>query len=142
MCARVAWPALLCGPSTSPLERMEEEPSGLTTSDRLCWAGFAIFILTWTLAGAVAVTALPGGEVAAGLGQWSDAATCLLGMFGGTAVGLLLARFVSHSLVSRQTQRRWLAALDEALENPYVQRRGAGVVRLFMWAVVPDRHAL
>jgi hypothetical protein len=39
------------------LERMESESSKLTTFDRLRWAGFAIFICLWTLAGVIAAVA-------------------------------------------------------------------------------------
>ena len=134
------------GRSASPLERMEAESSCLTTSDRLRWAGFAVFICLWMLAGVVAAIYIQvtyrGGEIVTGPGQWSQTVLYLLGMFGGTAVGLLLTRFVSHSFVSLQTQKRWLGALQQVRENPYVRRRGPGVVKIFMWAVVPDRDAL
>jgi hypothetical protein len=66
----------------------------------------------------------------------------LLGIFGGTFVGLLLTRLLCRRFVSLQTQKRWLDALKEVLENPYVRSRGPNVVKLFMWAVVPDRDAL
>jgi hypothetical protein len=125
---------------------MEDESPGLTTSDRLRWAGFAVFIVLWTFAGIVAVIYIQvtyrGGEVTAGSGQWSQMVLYLTGMFGGTAVGLLLTRLLCARFVSLQTQTRWLQALNEGLENPYVTRRAPGLVKLFMWAVVPDRHAL
>ena len=125
---------------------MNGESPALTLTDRLSWAGFAVFICLCMLAGAVFAIYIQvtygGGEVVAGPGQWGQVALYLFGMLGGTAIGLLLTRLVSHSLVSLQTQRRWLGALQEALDNSYVQIRGPGFVRLFIWAVVPDRDAL
>jgi hypothetical protein len=123
-----------------------DSPPALTLTDKLSWAAFSVFILLWMLAGVVLAIYIQvtyrGGEVTAGSGQWSQVVLYLLGMFGGTAAGLLLTRFLSHCLVPMETQRRWLGALQEALEDPYVQMRGPNVVRLFIWAAVPDRHAL
>jgi hypothetical protein len=125
---------------------MESEPSGLTISDRFAWAGFAVFVLLWMLAGSVAAIHIQmtyrGGEVTTGAGQWSQTVVYLTGMFGGTAVGLVLTRLLSGRFVSLPTQKRWLEALNEALEDSYVRRRAPGLVKLFMWAVVPDRDAL
>jgi len=125
---------------------METESSVLTTSDRLLWAAFAIFILFWAFAGISAAIYIQftygSGETATGSDLWKQMALYLLGMFGGTALGLLLTRLVCRRFVSLQTQKRWFDALKEVLEDPYVMRRGPAVIKFFIWAVVPDRDAL
>ena len=133
-------PALLCGPSASPLERMDDEAPPLTLTDKLSLTGFGVFICLCMMVGVLSAMTFRGADASAG--QWEQVALFLFGMFGGTAVGLLLTRLISHCFVPLETQKRWLGSLEDALENPYVQYRGPGLVRLFMWAAVPDRDAL
>src|SRR5215469_17971060 len=102
---------------------MDDDAPAVTLADRLSLAGFAVFICLCMLAGVVAAIYIEmsylGGDAAAGPGQWGEIALYLFGAFGGTAVGLLLTRLVSHSFIPVQTQKRWLARLEDALENPY-----------------------
>jgi hypothetical protein len=125
---------------------MDNEAPALTLTDKLSLTGFGVFICLCMTAGALSAIYIQmtyrGGDASTGPGQWEQVALYLFGMFGGTAVGLLLTRLISHCFVPLETQKRWLGPLEDALENPYVQYRGPGLVRLFMWAAVPDRDAL
>jgi len=122
LCARAANPARSRGRSASPLERMAVDAPALTLADKLSLAGLDVFIGLWLIGGAVFAIYIQaiyrGGEVATHSGQWSQIVLYLFGVLGGAAVGLLLTRLLSHCFASVATQRRWLGALQEALENP------------------------
>ena len=125
---------------------MNTDPPLLTRPDRFRLTAFVIFVFLCMFAGAIGAIYVQvkyrGGEVDTGSGQWSQTALYLCGMFAGTAGGLLLTRLACGRFVSPQTQKRWLQALNESLENPYVRARGTTLVKLFIWAVVPDGDAL
>jgi hypothetical protein len=125
---------------------MESDPSGLTIFDRLRLTGFGIFIFTCMMAGITAALyiqrAYLGGTAANAPGQWAQAAFFLFLMFGAIFLGLLLTRLFCLSFVSLQTQKRWLAALENAQDSPYVKARGIAIFKYCMWALVPDRDAL
>lgn len=125
---------------------MDPQPSDLTVTDRLLWTGFAVFIALLLTVGSVAAgyaqTAYLAAESNSHASQLGHVFLVLCGMLIGAGLGFLCVRLFSERFVSVQTQRRWLGALNEALENPYVQKRAPGLVKMFRWAVVPSHDAL
>jgi len=125
---------------------MDPQPSDLTVTDRLLLAGFAIFIAILLTVGSVAAgyaeTTYLSAQSNSHASQLGHLFLAFCGMLIGAGLGFLCVRIFSKRFVSVQTLRRWLGALNAALENPYVQRRAPGLVRMFRWAVAPSRDAL
>ena len=145
LCAHSARPESADGHSSSSLERMETESSGLTMTDRLSWAGLILLIVLWTFAGLTAFLYLQehylGGTATTDSGQWTQVAYALGLTAVGTALGGISTRSICRRFASVRTQKRWLNTLTEMLDEPYVKRRGR-VVAFLIWALVPDRDAL
>ena len=129
--------ALLCGPSTSPLERM------LTAFDRLWWLVFIVVTLVLMAVGSCVpiLYLIPPEELPAPGHNFSfgQAALCFLGMALGYAASLALFGFLSRRFASAETHQRWAEVLyDES--NSYVRYRAPGLAKSIRWALIPREH--